>query len=376
MDNHYDSRNLCVRCLPEAIVVPGGMHGGGIVHDGRYLPEAMMHRGWYAEKWLQLPREAVDVSGAVVYLGDFYSCWGHCITDGLKFAWAFLPGELQKWVKEDVRFVYITTTPGEKLYENFLQLWDLVGVRREQMLRIDRPTRFERVYLPDESYYLDQESGLRYYTDEYKRTIDWIRGKVMQSNCPLVHDVLFSRTLWKTAKPDFGESRVEQIIADAIKCERISPERLTIEELIRLLMSCKRLITTEGSVAHNSVFLRDGAELVLLSKADYNNGYQPPISQMRNLKVTKLKAHASRWFWHPSEPWRGPFFLRVTRECADYFGVREDFPVIEYVKYLWFCLVRVRVWGTLVKLYNKIGRVPYFGDLLKRSWRGVRGFCT
>ena len=211
---------------------------------------------------------------------------------------------------------------------------------KSQMCRIVKPTKFASVSFPEESFWLDRESGIRFYSKEYVETINAIRRFYVPVLGQPSRTVYLSRTGWKSSKHDFGEKTLQDTICGAFGAECICPEKLSLGEQIRILANCKNLITTEGSLAHNAVFMQDGAELVILRKADYSNGYQYPINQMRKLRVTWLKAHASTFFEFPDQPWRGPFFLRVTNEVGEYFNISPQWPLREYMHYLWHCIIR------------------------------------
>lgn len=332
--DHFSRKPLDVQAFENAIVVPGGRSGGGIFHHDAFVSGAMVHRGWWNDTRLKKPETILEDDSSALYLGCFYSCWGHCLTDGLKHAWVFLPGVLERFVKQDVKIVYVTSGPGEKLYENFLAMLELVGIQRSRLVRIERPTRFKKVFFPEESYWLDQKTGMRMYSQEYLNTIEHVRRKVLATSSSPSKVIYFSRSGWNPGSRDFGEKIVEEAICERLKCERYRPETLSIQAQIRTLSCAKMLVVTEGSCALNAVFLPKGSELVILRKGDWLNGYQFAVNQASALKVTWLEAFGSEHYKFPSQPWRGPFYICITKILGDYFGIRPRRMWGDYIRYL------------------------------------------
>ena len=340
---YLSDKCLNIRRLEHAIVLPGVFFGGGVVHDGQLLRESMLNRGHYKRDGFSMPNDIQQDSRKALYLGDFCACWGHCLTDCLKHAWALLPKYRQEWNRDEVAFVYTTCWPDEEISENFFQCWEALGLSRNKMIRIVKPVQFEMLYFPEESFWLERLDGFRCCSAQYTETIDAIRNHFVPSIMPPYRVIYFSRRRWTAKKSDFGEQGLEDAICRATGAESVSPETLTLQELVKLMGECKILITTEGSVSHNAVFMQDCSELVILKKANYVNGYQPPINQMRKLKVTWLRAHMSKFLEYPDRPWLGPFYLCVTRDVATFFGIHTEIDFIAYFRYfLYFIKKRFR----------------------------------
>ena len=118
-----------------------------------------------------------------------------------------------------------------------------------------------------------------------------------------------------------------------------------------MLSRCNCLAATEGSIAHNALFLPDNAKLVVVRKANYINDVQMTINQIRDLDVTIIDAFRDEFIARPREPWRGPFFVYVSKELANFLGISKmQFPIALYFRYfLSFLKMRIRSFFSFIK---------------------------
>lgn len=348
----FSADALDFRKLNGAVVVPGQDAGGGVWTDGRYLEDAMPTPWWWPERFWKAPVDVIDDESDAVYLGAFEPCWGHCFTDNLKFFWPFVccPEKLA-----GRKLVYVTTRADKKLPENFWELLRFLGVDKHNLLKIDRPTRFRSLLLPDAAFFCRaKKTDVRYYTREYDKMIDCIISNVMGGRVPKAErKVYFSRTGWSMGNRDFGEERIVDVFRKK-GYEIVSPEKLTFSKMVELLQECKEFAATEGSNAHNAVFLPKGTKVSIIKKCFWTTEYQFPINEMRELDVTYIDAHWTRFVRYRAAPYSGPFFLYVNDNLARWAGVKGSFPIGTFLHYL-------AVWAIL-----------RMGDYKDRALRKVR----
>lgn len=331
---------LNVHQLTDAVVLPGCPKGGGVVSaDGEYFESSFVHRG-HGQSGAYSAEVVDEVSDPVIYIGLFNLCWGHCLTDGLKFIWALFSNKLPEDDRKHARVVYTMLYPRATLPKNFLALLQRLGIEENRLLRVDRPTRFAKLYLPDESFWFDKGVG-RFYTKEYADLLNRISLREVKLTGEKIY---LTRSAWKGRVADYGESRIANYFRDR-GYRIVSPENLSLEESIDILGGCSTLAATEGSIAHNAVFLRPGSNLVLLRKADWFNDYQLAIDSAKKLLVTYVDANRTI-LMDGTAPWNGPFFLYVTKYLVSFGGGRAHFPVGEYVRYV-FTVLHMKVHGRL-----------------------------
>lgn len=329
-------RRLRVACFPSAIILPGCGKGGGILSaEGEYQPSSYFYRGATDAHAYAYNRDEVRIiGGEALYLGLINPCWGHCLTDGIKFLWVLFSDGLTDAQKRIIRLVYTTQTPTDKLPANFISILECLGVEESRLVRIDKPTRVAHLYLPDECFWNESGRG-RFFTEEYVQLLDRL---TLPSPETIQRKVYLTRSNWQGRTNDYGESDVAHYFS-SIGFEVISPETLSLDGLREMLGGCAVLAATEGSIAHNAVFLREGTKLILLRKSNWTNDYQVAVNEARKLDVTYVDANRT-WLVDPRTPWEGPFFLYVSQGLVQLLGGKSFFPVCKYTVYLSIVIYR------------------------------------
>lgn len=312
--NHFDAKPLTTTSYRCATVVPPDSHGGGLYdQNGDYVKWSNFN-GNIEEHWAG---ECDYLDEDVLYIGMIFGVWGHCITDFLRHTWPLLSGKY--------KIAYTTVLPHLRIPDNYFEMLKALGVERDDIIRVESPTKFRSVVFSDPSFYLDiyldkNSGGYGYFTREYNETIESIRDYFLnaEETAEEYDAVYLSRGGWKKGCVDFGESLVEKAFVKYYNCKVVRPEKLSIGEMINLLSHCKTLVATEGSVAHNSLFMRKGSKLISIRKSDYINLHQPVISQARDLDVIYIDANYTYIYPFGDEPYYGPFLLGVNDKLADF----------------------------------------------------------
>lgn len=332
--DYLSKKELGVRKIVRGMIVPGP--AGGVAQEGSFVEGSMSYtvRCRNPKYWNIPPVDQVkEVDEEVLYLGSFEGCWGHCITDNFNKLWIVESPLVEQY--KNKRWVYIVDDSSKELPSNFAACLRKIGIPLENLVRIIEPTLFRAVYLPDECFYSDPVTTYRYYTREYEKLIE----KCTEISHNPTRRVYLSRSGWRNNKVDFGEHNVIKVFEE-LGYEIVTPQGLSFDETVRLMGECKVLASTEGSCAHNSLFLPKGSELVIIRKADYINEYQPPINQLRDLQVTYIDANWS-CLVDSRYPFSGPFFMYCTSELAEFAECKHLFPIVDFIKYiLGWCSIR------------------------------------
>ena len=306
------------------------MVGGGVLtSDLRYIDESFIH--CTAGKSYPFDVNQVEyVDKTVVYIGLFHSIWGHCITDNLKHLWFMLDNKYN--YLQDYDFVYLTLFDDPtNLPENLCKILNKIGITRDKIITVNTVTQFKSIILPDQCFKLNGILKQRQYTKEYISLID----KICEGIEPGKDDkIYFTRSALKN-KRDYGdgEKKIDKML-ERIGYKVYSPENLTFEEQISLLKGCSVFVSTDGSISHNAIFLKEGATLVILRKAKYQNGYQAAINKIRDFDVVYIDTHKSVMN-NKEKPWEGPFFLYPNKKFCTYFNIKyAGFPYISFFSYV------------------------------------------
>jgi hypothetical protein len=324
----------------------------GLFQDGVLLPESFL----VAQDGSQLaqirksggivcPKPARRVErtlGPILYLGVLHSCWGHLLIDSARFLWPVTAGVLPP----DVRFAYaLSPAPNgaqTEIARNFVELMKCAGVDLSRLVRVEEPTEFEEILFADEAF-LRRNGTLadHYFTAEALELYERIAQTAAPDCAPEPFRKIFlSRSQWTCNARDFGERRIGEVFRDHAGFEIVSPERLTFREMVRLLRETKVLATTEGSIAHNAIFMRDGVQIVLLPKSNHLNPYQVMIDDMRALDVTYVESNWTRFQDCRGMGWLGPFCLVVSRQLARYLNCKPEFCLVTRLRFLAAVLLR------------------------------------
>lgn len=336
---HKSNVQLGIKQISNAIVLPGKSIGGGIISGNAYFEESAMHINHaYAHPYNYNENEVINDDSDALYVGMLDPVWGHCITDNLKNMWVFFNN-----IHLDltgIKIIYTTNNSAIKLPNSFIDLLKSIGIDLESFTCIKSITRFRKIYLPDSCFFCDKSTDVRHYTREYVDIIERITEKYCHgSHFEQSEKLYFSREHWKSPK-DFGEKYVRQAFEDS-GYKIIYPETLSLGEQISLIYNCSTLATTDGSIAHNALFMRSGSELVIIRKAPYLNGYQGAINEIKDLNVIMIDANKSNMLINKNRQWSGPFFLYANKKLCDFLNIQKPvFPFIGYAKYCGVSLVR------------------------------------
>ena len=320
-------RALEVRSLGNAVVCPGK---GVFRRDGTFVDETYIHA--YHPSAGKFRCEQTEESSPkiheAVYIGAYINIWGHCLTDGVKFLWPLLKRDRRF---EELPLIWVSL-PGADMFDNFRELLELLGVNLSHLVKIENATAIDKLWIPDPCFFVDHTTSRRYCTPEYGEMFDKVKS-ALGTDDRKDRKIYFTRSSLKEHNRDFGERSVERVFKQ-MGYEIYSPEKMRLRDMVALMNGCSSFAATDGSIAHNSVFLDKGAQLVIIRKADTVNGYQAPINEVRELNTTIIDANWSRLLYQKRSPWDGPFFIYNNSRLRKWSGIWTPFPLLAFAKYV------------------------------------------
>ena len=172
--------------------------------------------------------------------------------------------------------------------KNFSRMLEILGIEPNRLQPIERPTHFDKIILPDESFFTS--GGFRRFTKEYREMIDRIRDFALKNRMPTSNKKIY---YFHGRKAQTGEERLAQYFK-AKGYEIVLPEKLTLDEQLNLLINCESFVSTVGSCSHNSIFLRNGTEVILIPRSgNINNSYQLALNAIYPLNITYINSTLS-----------------------------------------------------------------------------------
>lgn len=323
-----------------ADVVDNCLVGGVKTNDGNIVKGSGINS--FMESLYEFNENKIDfIDEDVIYIGYLISCYGHVITDCLKHVWFVLSEYYNEHKQKPLVFInYGSVKPWHR------EIFALAGINLDNCILVDKPTKFKSVLVPESSFIdmneyqsiMDSSHALPFYTKEYLNTIDTIIDNAKKkSTIKSIKKIFFTR---KSPKKDVwtrAEQYGEDIVCKYVKKAGftvIAPQEYSVAEQISFLQGCDVFMTTDGSIAHNAIFLKNHAVTVILRKNIHVNSYTSAIVDARSLKATIIDCSLSVINNDISNVLGGPFFIYTNAFLSDYLGVKRPiFPFRRFKKY-------------------------------------------
>jgi len=188
-------------------------------------------------------RDEEVIFGGVLMVG-----FGHVFLESLSRLWYVVKN------KEDNRkIVFLKISKISEFHYEFLRL---LGIPKERIEIIDKPTQFSKVVIPDETIY-----ALYGYKKEYNIVFDEIRKNVVPKNDKKIY---LTRTQLKEHY-DENEEFFEQFY-EKRGYKIIAPETLPLEEQIAYVSGADEIVTTAGTLSHFALFMDYNKKIVIFNR--------------------------------------------------------------------------------------------------------------
>lgn len=278
--------------------------GGVLDSNNKYIEESaqlaygMKNRIGKTEIYNQDDVEIVHES--VVYMNFFIKQWGHFLIDVIGRLWYFIQSH-------NIKIVYTCyENENYKLDGNYLELLKLLGIKEEQLIRINKSTKFDNIIIPEMSIYPG-----KYYTKEYKKIFDTIIDNVGILPINKNKKIYCSRmSFGKNNKKEFGE----EIIEENLKYngyDVVYMEKLSLKQQISILNESAYVAMTCGLLSHNLLFIRNNNKVLIFNKTYRSNLHQFMVNEIANSENCFIDVFVSPL---PILYGYGPFIIRFTDE--------------------------------------------------------------
>ena len=166
--------------------------------------------------------------------------------------------------------------------QNCVRLLQTLDIDIDKLEFIDKPTQFDKIIIPDESFYFGADSDI-YFTEAYRETINIIKDFAIKNRKPVPNKKIY----FYHGLRQIGEERIAEYFKSK-GYEIITPEQraTSFEETLNLLINCESFVSTVGSCSHDSIFLREGTEAIIIKRSmDRFNTYQWVVNEANRLNV-------------------------------------------------------------------------------------------
>lgn len=270
---------------------------GGVISDNKFIEQSgiisygrdVLHRddapvrvfgGIYDYGQLEEKNETI------VYGGLITNHWGHFLVDFTTRLWYVLECD------EEYRVAFVVRENQHlQLISNISRFLELLGISKERVLFINKPTQFSRVIVPECAYITN-----RYYSHKFLSVFDAVAEAALKSVSEITFEaekVYFTRNGWHKAQ---SSEAGEEILVDLFKANGfrvISPEKCTLDQQIAIIRNSRIVAGIEGTIPHNMLFADNGQKLLIINKTYNVNSMQRDINIMRKLDVTFVDAYIS-----------------------------------------------------------------------------------
>lgn len=321
----YEYSNAII--LPRKYEDDGPTWGKGGVCDqeGEFIQNSFYDGGWAQNggryEWNQ--EDEIYINEKVIYIGVFAKHWGHFLVDMTSKLWIFTDPEFKENTK-DFKVAYIGE---EKPAGNYLEFYKMLGIGEEQLIHIEKPARFQKVFVP--------EAGFRpciWYTEEYQRMFDYmaesvLEDKILKEKFKDIKKIYFSRRQFgKAAATEFGEEYIEQCF-NQNGYESLSPETLTLREQIYVWNHAEAIACMNGTIPLNVVFCEnERLHLTILNKMSIYHKNPYIYLYMRNIQADFIDVYKEPLKNYPKSLGEGPYLIKTGKEFFDYCQ-KEGFEV-------------------------------------------------
>ena len=349
-ENLLDNKKLGFRVIEHGMILPNTrmyddkskkwIAGGGIVDsNGKYVEGTHIHArmgGAYTPP----PESVQHRSETVIYLGVSCPIWGHVITDNLRRVW-FLNSEIFKSEFKDCPVTYIKSGNFDiehKENAGFKRLLEILEVKVDELECIDCPTQFDKIILPDESFF---DLFPRRFTKEYVETIDRIRNFALKNSTPISNKKLY----FYHGLRQIGEERLAEYFKSKGYDIITHEQRADIDVELNLLINCESFASILGSVSHNTVFMRNHTEAIFIPRTiNWFSAHQVALNQICSLNATFIDASLPIF--------AGKFYYLISPQLKRFFGDKwegyeeEDFK--NFLQYVKNCIYEDRAFSTKI----------------------------
>ena len=249
---------------------------------------------------------------------------------------------------------------------NYLEFYKMLGIEKEQLIHIEKPARFQKVFVP--------EAGFRpciWYTEEYQRMFDLmtesvLKDKTLKEKFKNIKKIYFSRRKFgKAAATEFGEEYIEQCF-NQNGYESLGPETLTLREQIYVWNHAEAIACMNGTIPLNVVFCKnEKLKLTILNKMSIYHKNPYIYLYMRNIQAEFIDIYKEPLKGYPKSLGEGPYLIKTGKEFFHYCQ-REKFEIpYTGMKLKFYDLKQeIRYYLCVIGIGNKIRRV---GSYIKRK---------
>ncbi len=265
---YYSDRDLQVLEIDNGIVLPSketekpGIYRGGVSdEDGNFIAgllrnceEPQKNHLYYClnSSYFVPKTELTYVNEIVIFGGALIGHFGHFILEGMGRLWYLLQNETVT-----MKIVFTSILEKKEWFDDFFRL---LGIKKDSIYFIDKPTQFKKIIIPEESVH-SWDSYMKEYLFPYR--------KILENVLPSTHKKVY---LTRTEFEQGGALCCNEKYFESYFRKKgfliLAPEQYTIDEQIGILSGAEEIVTTLGSLSHFAMFCKKKTRFTILTRVD------------------------------------------------------------------------------------------------------------
>ena len=184
----------------------------------------------------------------VIFMGCGYIFYhfGHFLLEGLSRTYPLLNEQFK-----NKKCVFVVKRGTKKLPSYVLEILGGLGILPDNIILIDKTTRFAGVYVPPQSSVIS-----RYIANVMHDVLNTISTNLYNPNIKTYDKIYLSRSKMNDGRT-YGEVAIEKIFENN-GYKIIWPETLSIKDQITLVHNCRVMAGTAGTALHLALFMKPG----------------------------------------------------------------------------------------------------------------------
>ena len=213
--------------------------------------------GWCCiDEAYSIERSELEQSNEEVIWGGALIChFGHVITESTSRLWYFIENP------DDQRRVIFLKVNTWKVSKWIFELFELMGLSKGRVVILDKPTQFSKVIVPEQS------SRIKFnYTSKFLLPFRKAVASVPPIDGP--KKILLTRSKELHSQMYLANQNYFDEFYRAHGYTLVAPEKLSIPEQIAMITGADEITTYLGTLAHWSLFCREGMKWTFLTRVD------------------------------------------------------------------------------------------------------------
>lgn len=248
--------------------------------SGYFYKEQSIGHGDFEYTSSYNPKDIDSLSETVIFSGTLINHFGHFIEDSMSQLWYAIKNNDPKLKVALLLHASRSWDDWELESSYHLKMLNLLGIEKDRILIVDKPTKFKSVIVPKQSVFW---WGNSYNSEQLKIIYDTARTNVIPKNYKRIY---LTRSAWK--RPILNESYFEDFFKSR-DFHVIHPQELSLEELLAYIAGADEIACTYGTLSHLLLFAKQGTKFIcLLRNAEFVSSRQQIVDKFRQLDSTYI----------------------------------------------------------------------------------------